>query len=503
MSTKYDFRVLIETESGKGISYVSNSFSDSAETGVQTSEVVTRINNMLTCSYEDYPSWGENVTGDNTEMGEDPPGDEFGDYITSNKWLSASINGGTESGSILFHHTDTQDQADRLKRYKFYGTKVCNVLGIPAGQWIYPVNFVLDDSGTGENYFSGDISANNVGIANNLSISPLGGVTSNLRFDIGNKDTDLFLQFTSGSGAHQANIALLGYDSDDDTIKLTGVDKITTPIIMADITVLGSTAAIEAPVFKCTNYLQLRGSTPTIDTPLVGGTSPVDSKDIHIKSGNHQVGAAWAGSTGTGDINIQTGFSYFGSSGRIKLETGTANTGTGAIWLKPGVDNLVTTDPIDLHYVHVGPATPTPNLGYMLDVDGDVRANQFYYDTAPGIQSSSDKRLKTNIKLIPNQLEILNKLEPVTFEWNDIKKKKLKDQDRNQDLLDSLEGEFMGLVAQDVELLYPEIVAEQKPDGYKSLDYTSLIVPLIKSVQELSKQVDDLKQEIEEIKGTK
>jgi len=61
----------------------------------------------------------------------------------------------------------------------------------------------------------------------------------------------------------------------------------------------------------------------------------------------------------------------------------------------------------------------------------------------------------------------------------------------------------MGLVAQDVELLYPEIVAEQKPDGYKSLDYTSLIVPLIKSVQELSKQVDDLKQEIEEIKGTK
>ena len=42
-TTKYDFRVLIETEGGKGLSYISNSFSDSTETGVETSEVVTRI----------------------------------------------------------------------------------------------------------------------------------------------------------------------------------------------------------------------------------------------------------------------------------------------------------------------------------------------------------------------------------------------------------------------------------------------------------------------------
>ena len=502
MSTKYDFRVLIETEGGKGISYVSNSFSDSAETGVQTSEVVTRINNMLTCSYEDYPSWGENVTGDNTEMGEDPPGDEFGDYITSNKWLSASINGGTESGSILFHHTDTQDQADRLKRYKFYGTKVCNVLGIPAGQWIYPVNFVLDDSGTGENYFSGDISANNVGIANNLSISPLGGVTSNLRFDIGDKDTDLFLQFTSGSGAHQSNEALFGYDSDVDKIILRGLDEIESTLSTKDIYVDGWIDFENSGGIKGMGYLYHTGggmfNIYTRDRASTGG----NTESIKIYTGEAS-GVSPNPINDSGNILLQTGRSIASGAGNITLETGDGNLFNGYIKLEPGTDNTIFTDPFDQYYVYVGSATPTPNLGYMLDVDGDVRANQFYYDTAPGIQSSSDKRLKTNIKLIPNQLEILNKLEPVTFEWNDIKKKKLKDQDRNQDLLDSLEGEFMGLVAQDVELLYPEIVAEQKPDGYKSLDYTSLIVPLIKSVQELSKQVDDLKQEIEEIKGTK
>tara|TARA_Y100000034_G_C6902813_1_gene417971 strand:- start:669 stop:2159 length:1491 start_codon:yes stop_codon:yes gene_type:complete len=494
-TTKYDFRVLIETEGGQEMSYISNSFSDSTETGVNTSEVVTRINNMLTCSYEDYPSWGENVTGDNTEMGEDPPGDVFGDYITSNKWLSASINGGTESGSILFHHTDTQDQADRLKRYKFYGTKVCNVLGIPAGQWIYPVNFVLDDSGTGENYFSGDISANNVGIANNLSISPLGGVTSNLRFDIGDKDTDLFLQFTSGSGAHQANMALLGYDSEIDKIILRGVDEIETTIGTQGINVDGD-IIVDGDIDV--RYLKHTGGAEFIIYTTSKNTT--NTENMAFYTGD----CGWNDPSGdSGNMLIRTGISLAGEGGNITIQTQDANLKNGYIKLEPGTDNTFSSDPFDQYYVYVGSATPTPNLGYMLDVDGDVRANQFYYDTAPGIQSSSDKRLKTNIKLIPNQLEILNKLEPVTFEWNDIKKKKLKDQDRNQDLLDSLEGEFMGLVAQDVELLYPEIVAEQKPDGYKSLDYTSLIVPLIKSVQELSKQVDDLKQEIEEIKGTK
>jgi hypothetical protein len=238
-TTEYDFRVLIETESGSLRAYVSSSFADSSTTGISASNalpssypigVVQRINAMYSCSYADITNWGVNVSGEANETGSST----LGSFSNSdNIWVSCSFDGDAGSGSVVFNHTDgegspafnnathgTNDSADRLKRYKFYGTKICNVLGIPAGQWIYPVNFKLDDTGTDINYFSGDINANNLSIARDLSISPIGRVTSNLRFDVGRKDSDLFVQFTSGSGAAQANLLLFGYDSEYDYLRL-------------------------------------------------------------------------------------------------------------------------------------------------------------------------------------------------------------------------------------------------------------------------------------------
>ena len=55
--------------------------------------------------------------------------------------------------------------------------KVCNVLGFPEGQWQYPVNFNLDDSGEGVNYFSGDVNANRLSVARDVSFSPLSKVS--------------------------------------------------------------------------------------------------------------------------------------------------------------------------------------------------------------------------------------------------------------------------------------------------------------------------------------
>ena len=72
---------------------------------------------------------------------------------------------GIDIGSIKLTHTDGDDTADPMKRYRFFGTKVCNVLGLPEGQWTYPQNFHLDDAG-GTNYFAGDIAATNLSITN-------------------------------------------------------------------------------------------------------------------------------------------------------------------------------------------------------------------------------------------------------------------------------------------------------------------------------------------------
>ena len=57
---------------------------------------------------------------------------------TDYQFVSASIKGNNESGSILFHANNVaNNNGDFIKRYKFFGNKVCNVLGVPENYWIY------------------------------------------------------------------------------------------------------------------------------------------------------------------------------------------------------------------------------------------------------------------------------------------------------------------------------------------------------------------------------
>ncbi len=209
------FKINIETEGGKELSYYTGSFARSDEINVSASFVLYRMNYLKSSSYNHGI-----IEPDTTMSG--PV--YFKD--SSNIWLSASgdfpTSDSKNTGSLSIYHTETEDTSDRLKRYRFYGTKVCNVLGLPAGQWIYPSNFQLADTVGGVNYFAGDINAKKISVSHNISFSPLSSVTSNIRFDIISGSTDLFLQFTSGSAAKQTNQLLIGYDTSDHKYKISG-----------------------------------------------------------------------------------------------------------------------------------------------------------------------------------------------------------------------------------------------------------------------------------------
>ena len=98
---------------------------------------------------------------------------------------------------------------------------------------------------------------------------------------------------------------------------------------------------------------------------------------------------------------------------------------------------------------------------------------------------SSDVALKENITTIDNALDKINSLQGVKFDWTD-------------EYINSRGGEdgyFVrkhdtGIIAQDVEKVLPEIVAE-RADGFKGVKYEKLMGLVIQAIKELSKKVDE------------
>ena len=96
--------------------------------------------------------------------------------------------------------------------------------------------------------------------------------------------------------------------------------------------------------------------------------------------------------------------------------------------------------------------------------------------------TSSDFRLKKNIREINNALEKIQQIDGVYFDWKD----------------DG--GKSMGLIAQQVEENFPELVLTDEITGLKSVNYPGLVAPLIEAVKEQQKQIHNLKDEIEKLK---
>jgi prepilin-type N-terminal cleavage/methylation domain-containing protein len=99
-------------------------------------------------------------------------------------------------------------------------------------------------------------------------------------------------------------------------------------------------------------------------------------------------------------------------------------------------------------------------------------AQSFVYETTP-----SDMRFKSNIQPLAQSLNSLMKIDPVSYI-------------RNSD-----EAHKFGLIAQNVEQVYPELV-KTGADGYKGVDYNGMIAPIIGAIQELKHENNVLREEL-------
>lgn len=110
-------------------------------------------------------------------------------------------------------------------------------------------------------------------------------------------------------------------------------------------------------------------------------------------------------------------------------------------------------------------------------VDGNMRVNGTVIATA--VNQLSDRSLKTDISRLSSPLSRVLELNGYSFTWKSNGKKDI------------------GLIAQEVEKVYPEVVATDSTTGLKSVEYANLVAPMIEAMKEQQEMIEKQQQEIE------
>jgi hypothetical protein len=132
--------------------------------------------------------------------------------------------------------------------------------------------------------------------------------------------------------------------------------------------------------------------------------------------------------------------------------------------------------------VGIGTSSPVDKLQVM----GDFRLSGAARKLGGGAWTdSSDARLKKEIAPLTDALGRLLKLRGVRFEW------------REPDKMGNLSGPQIGLVAQEVERVFPEWVSDD-PEGYRELTVRGFEALVIEALRELKAEVDDVKARLDE-----
>ena len=120
-----------------------------------------------------------------------------------------------------------------------------------------------------------------------------------------------------------------------------------------------------------------------------------------------------------------------------------------------------------------------------LNVINDNSVGVYIDDAATSWTGTSDERLKNINYELTGSLSNLQDLRAVNYSW----------------VSGSVDKNFYGLIAQDVEEHYPDMISDDK-DGYKGIRYTEMIPVLVSAIKEQQSIIDDLKSRIETLENS-
>ncbi len=120
------------------------------------------------------------------------------------------------------------------------------------------------------------------------------------------------------------------------------------------------------------------------------------------------------------------------------------------------------------HSIGLGTVNPSNTQG-RIDASNDIVA-----------YSTSDIRVKDNIKSIDKALDKVNSIQGIEFDWVE------------KEEVHGNSGHDIGVIAQEIEKILPDVVTT-RDNGYKAVKYEKIVPLLIEAIKDLSKQVDGLK----------
>ncbi len=226
----------------------------------------------------------------------------------------------------------------------------------------------------------------------------------------------------------------------------------------------------------------------------IGTTSPLDK--LHVSSGMIRVEGAGCGirmpdTSGNPLLALTTDQNTFAGCNIVNGWGNSSNTGVGvgttrsdgtAFQVRTGVtlsSGIATSSGTQRLIVYGNGGTKiTKSLGVganastttgRIDASNDVVA-----------YSTSDIRLKDNIKSIDKALDKVNSIQGIEFDG--IEKEEVHGNS----------GHDIGVIAQEIEKILPDVVTT-RDSGYKAVKYEKIVPLLIEAIKDLSRQVDGLK----------
>ena len=214
---------------------------------------------------------------------------------------------------------------------------------------------------------------------------------------------------------------------------------------------------------KAAIFTSIQDQDPFLGFSVVsgGGTSSSTTERMRItSSGNVLIGTS-----------TDAGFKLFVNGAAIMGKSGNQ-----ALILRNG-----TTADRFIFYVGDGTSGTVADENYIINNNTDLNV----LNNGGGVQlvngatswtSASDIKLKNINSIIVNAVEKIKTLKAINYSWKSDTKNK----------------ENLGLIAQEIKEVFPQIVDERK-DGYLGVRYTELIPVLVSAIQELKQEIDTLK----------